>query len=58
MALKGRRGGRRVGRSELVRAGVAGAFGAALAGFNHEAAARTLALLAGVPHGGGRFDWE
>jgi amidase len=37
---------------------VAGAFGAALAGFNHEAAARTLALLAGEPQGGGRFDWE
>ena len=59
MARKGRRGGRSFGRREFVRAGLAGAFGAALAGFNHEAAARTLARLAGEPQGGGgRFDWE
>jgi amidase len=58
MARKVRRGGRAFGRREFVRAGAAGAFGAALAGFNHEAAARTLASLAGEPQGGGRFDWE
>ena len=58
MARKVRRGGRAFGRREFVRAGVAGAFGAALAGCNHEAAARTLASLAGEPQGGGRFDWE
>ncbi|HEX8116202.1 MAG TPA: amidase, partial [Pyrinomonadaceae bacterium] len=32
--------------------------GAALAGFNHEGAARALAALAGEPQAGGRFDWE
>jgi amidase len=37
---------------------MAGGLGAALAGFDHEAAARTLARLAGEPQGGGRFDWE
>src|SRR5919107_1353639 len=58
MARKGRRGGRAFGRREFVRAGVAGGLGAALAGFNHEAAGRTLARLAGEPQGGGRFDWE
>jgi amidase len=58
MARKAGRGGRAFGRREFVRAGVAGAFGAALAGFDHGAAARTLARLAGEPQGGGRFDWE
>jgi amidase len=59
MARKGRRGGRATGRREFVRAGLAGAFGAALAGFDHEAAARGLARLAGEPQPqGGRFDWE
>jgi amidase len=58
MARKGRRGGRRVGRREFVRAGLAGGLGAALAGLNHGAAARTLASLAGEPQGGGKFDWE
>ena len=59
MARKGRRGGRSFGRREFVRAGLAGAFGAALAGFDHGAAARTLARLAGEPQGGGgRFDRE
>ncbi|HWS87350.1 MAG TPA: amidase [Pyrinomonadaceae bacterium] len=59
MARKGRRGGRSFGRREFVRAGLAGAFGAALAGFDHGAAARALARLAGEPQGGGgRFDWE
>ena len=58
MARKLRRGGSRVGRREFVRAGLAGGFGAALAGYGHETAARALALLAGEPQGGGRFDWE
>ena len=58
MTRKGRRGSRAFGRREFVRAGLAGAFGAALAGFDHEAAARGLARLAGEPQGGGRFDWE
>ncbi len=58
MARKGRRGGRAFGRREFVRAGVAGGLGAALVGFNQDAAARTLARLAGEPQGGGRFDWE
>ena len=49
----------RKGRREFVRAGVAGGLGLVLSGFNHEAAARTLASLAGEPQGGGgRFDWE
>jgi amidase len=48
----------RKGRREFVRAGLAGGLGAALAGFNRGAAARTLARLAGEPQGGGRFDWE
>ncbi|MBV9925169.1 MAG: amidase [Acidobacteria bacterium] len=48
----------RKGRREFVRATVAGGLGLVLTGFNHEAAARTLALLAGEPQGGGRFDWE
>jgi amidase len=47
-----------VGRREFVRAGLVGGLGAALAGFNHETAARTLAARAGEPQGGGRFDWE
>ncbi|MBV8856624.1 MAG: amidase [Acidobacteria bacterium] len=58
MARKGRRGGRRVGRREFVCASLVGGLGAALGGFKHEAAARTLARLAGEPQGGGRFDWE
>ena len=58
MARKVRRGGRAFGRREFVRACAAGVTGAALAGFDHEAAARTLASLAGEPQGGGRFDWE
>ncbi|HEX8189368.1 MAG TPA: amidase family protein, partial [Pyrinomonadaceae bacterium] len=58
MARKLRRGGSRVGRREFVRAGLAGGLGATLAGFGHETAARALALLAGEPQGGGRFDWE
>ena len=57
MARKGRRGGRAFGRREFVRATVAGGLGVALAGFDHEAAARTLAGLAPEPQGG-RFDWE
>jgi amidase len=58
MARKGRRGGRAFGRREFVRVSLVGSLGAALAGCNHEAAARTLALLAGEPQGGGKFDWE
>jgi amidase len=58
MARKAGRRGRAFGRREFVRATVAGGLGAALAGFNHETAARTLARLAGEPQGGGRFDWE
>lgn len=58
MARKGRREGRAFGRRAFVRAVVAGGLGAALTGFNHEAAARTLARLAGEPQGGGKFDWE
>ncbi|HEX6184962.1 MAG TPA: amidase [Pyrinomonadaceae bacterium] len=58
MARKGRRGGRTFGRREFVRACVVGGVGAALAGFDVEAAARTPAGLAGEPQGGGRFDWE
>lgn len=60
MARKGRRGGRRVGRREFVRASVTGGLGAALAGagLTGDAAARTLARLAGEPQGGGKFDWE
>jgi amidase len=60
MARKVRRGGRAFGRREFVRATVAGGLGAALAGsgYKGDAAARTLALLAGEPQGGGRFDWE
>jgi amidase len=59
MARKGRRGGRTFGRREFVRAGVVGVAGAALAGsgLKADAAARTLAGLAGEPQGG-RFDWE
>ena len=58
MARKAGRGSRAFGRREFVRASLVGSLGAALAGFNHEAAARTLASLAGEPQGGGRFDWE
>jgi amidase len=58
MARKVRRGGRAFGRREFVRAGIVGGFGAALAAGDGEAAARTLARLAGEPQGGGRFDWE
>ncbi|HEX8503161.1 MAG TPA: amidase [Pyrinomonadaceae bacterium] len=61
MARKRQGRGRAFGRREFVRAGVAGAVGAALAGAGPtrgDAAARTLALLAGEPQGGGRFDWE
>ncbi|MFL6254297.1 MAG: amidase [Pyrinomonadaceae bacterium] len=60
MTRKVRRGARAFGRREFVRASVAGGLGAALAGggLHGDAAARTLALLAGEPQGGGRFDWE
>ncbi|HEX8338073.1 MAG TPA: amidase family protein [Pyrinomonadaceae bacterium] len=61
MARKVRRGGRAFGRREFVRAGLAGALGGALAGsaVDADAAARTLARLAGEPQGGGgRFDRE
>ena len=58
MARKERRGGRAFGRREFVRAGVVGGVGATLAGLDVNAAARTLARLAGEPQGGGRFDWE
>ena len=60
MTRKGRREGRAFGRREFVRASVAGGLGAALAGavVTGDAAARTLARLAGEPQGGGRFDWE
>jgi amidase len=60
MARKALREGRARGRREFVRAGLVGGLGAALAGSGlvGDAAARTLALLAGEPQSGGRFDWE
>ncbi|HEY0172815.1 MAG TPA: amidase [Pyrinomonadaceae bacterium] len=61
MARKVLREGRSFGRREFVRAGLVGGLGAALAGseLGAEAAARTLARLAGEPQGGGgRFDRE
>ncbi|MDT5272334.1 MAG: amidase [Acidobacteriota bacterium] len=60
MTRKVRREGRAFGRREFVRASVAGGLGAALAGavVKGDAAARTLARLAGEPQGGGHFDWE
>ena len=63
MARKERRGGRTFGRRVFVRTALAGGVGAALAAgesLTGGAAARTLAMLAGEPQGGGggRFDWE
>jgi amidase len=60
MARQELREGSKLGRREFVRAGLVGGLAAAAftkSGLGGDAAARSLALLAGEPQGG-KFDWE